>query len=196
MYSYLWAYLKHQKELLVGHLKSLYLQIVYPQTYEQMKKIRGNYKKLLKEIKQLLKSNDLACDYISRVKTIYSINRKYTYCQIKKRNFNTAITDFIGAKILPKTYKDCHKAAEIILANYKLQIVEGMKNPENFFGPPQKMRDTDSQIKNQIYIKILYENSPAHIMIQPQSEISSISKDRAKYIQCINKALKEYKRKN
>ncbi|MDD4983417.1 MAG: hypothetical protein PHH82_01080 [Candidatus ainarchaeum sp.] len=200
MYSFLWIYLKHKKEMFLGHIKSLILRLTIPKQYKLIRSIKGNHKelfatkkKLLKELKFAIKFTGISCDYISRIKTIHSINRKYYYCKIVGKELKNALTDFIGIKILPKTEEDCHKVLDLILKKYKLQKIKGMKNPENFFGSVQKHRDTDSKITNQIYVKIIFNKIPVHIMIQPQSEINTISKNRAEYIRSIMKTIKENK---
>jgi len=197
MLIYLETYIKHKLEMFFGHLRSHYLRLFKPKQYKDIKSLRGDYLKLQKirkllllKLKKEIKSKNISCNYISRVKTISSIYRKCRYYKIMNKDISKALTDFIGIKIFPNNFEDCHKILKIIKQNYKLQKIKGMNNPENFFGSLQQMRDTDSKITNQIYVKILFNNTPTHIMIQPQSELRTIAKNRAEYIKSIRNKIK------
>jgi hypothetical protein len=196
---YLKYFLKHYYEMLKGHIKSLFLKLYYPQKYFYLNKIRGNYfllfktkLKLYNKIKYLLKINNIS-NYIiiSRIKTIYSLNRKYIYSKIIKKKAN--YTDSIGFKIITKNRNDCYKIMNILINNFKLKKKYGIINPEDFFKTQKFMRKTNSICKNQIFVKIIYNGCNIHFILIPKNNLEYIYNQRNIYIDFINTTIKNNK---
>jgi hypothetical protein len=189
------TYLTHYFEMFCGYFKGLIIKVNNPKRYSYLKEIRGNYrlllnnkKKLLNEVKYLLKDNNINCHLlISRIKTIGSIDRKERYNKI--RNSINNHHDSIGIKIVPKNKKDCYKIMDLLINNFKLEHGKDIINPEDFFENKKLMRNTNSICKDQIFVKINYNNSFVHFILCPKYNHKFIMKERRKYISHINQKI-------
>lgn len=143
---------------------------------------------LVEELITALDHNNIK-DYvcISRIKTIGSIERKDKYIKITNKGDHS---DGIGIRFIAKNTADCYKIMDILIRKYTLQTGEDVINPEDFFKNPKIMRNTDSIAKNHIFVKIIFETFPIHIIIMPKSDYVYIHQQRKKYLRFIYKTIK------
>jgi len=191
------VYFNHYLEMFLGYLKGQYIRITNPRRYFLLRKMRGDYSvllkkkvKLQKQITSILKSNKIQTNIISRIKTIGSIDRKERYSKILKKSKNYSSNDVIGLKIITKNKKDCYKVLKLIMSNFVLQKVEDMQNPEDFFKEPKIMRNTNSIAKNHIFVKIIFNGSPVHIILMQRSDVAYVHKQRKIYIKFVKNVIK------
>ena len=182
--------------MIIWHIKGIIIRITNPQRYRYLKYIRWDHhrlymakKKLISEIKNLLYENNIIkYRLISRIKTIGSIERKERYLKLLHKKDKHC--DVIGIKIITQNKKECYKIMNILVKIYKLQKGEQLVNPEDFFKHQKFMRNTDSIAKNHIFVKIIFDTFPIHIIIMPKSDYVYIHQQRKKYLHFVYKSIK------
>jgi hypothetical protein len=187
-------YLEHKTEMSKDHIQTLWLSLTNHEKYNYLKKLRGDYKtlskikkELLTKMKTVLKNDHIKFKIISRIKPIISIERKEKYNKILNKPL--IINDNIGLTIISHNKNDCYKILNLIIKNFKLRIEKDLKNPEDFFKEPKLIKNTDSTAKNHIFVKIIYNNLPIHIILITKDDVLKVSKARRQYVRYIKNVI-------
>ncbi len=133
-------------------LEDLYLSVIEPESYSQIKKAleekrKGKEKeteRIRNEIEKILKSKGIDVTVKSREKHIYSIYKKM---KRKELTFNQ-LMDLFAIRIITKRVSDCYRILEIISENYK--IIPG--SLDDYIASPK------SNMYQSIHINFLTEN--------------------------------------
>lgn len=189
-------FLAHYREMMIGRIKGLFLKFFNSRRYIYLKKLRGNYKILnksrkqsVKEVKEHLYKNQITdFIFISRIKTIGSVDRKDKY--IKALNKKGDHGDAVGIKIITKDKKDCYRIMKILITDYELQKWENLVNPEDFFKNEKLMRNTNSIARNHIFVKIVFKWTPIHFILMPKSDYKYIHQQRKIYLRFVYNTIK------
>lgn len=135
-----------------NELEDLYLSVIEPESYSQIKKAleekrKGKEKeteRIRNEIEKILKSKGIDVTVKSREKHIYSIYKKM---KRKELTFNQ-LMDLFAIRIITKRVSDCYRILEIISENYK--IIPG--SLDDYIASPK------SNMYQSIHINFLTEN--------------------------------------
>jgi hypothetical protein len=188
-------------ELIKGAIKGQMIRISNPKRYRELKKIRGNKKKLRQEKRRLIELIRNSLHYAGikpikiygRIKTLGSLDRKEKYARKRyKENAKDFIKeDLIGITIIVKSKKEAYSVLNSLKRIGVFPKLKVRPNPRDYFEHAKEVRRPEVKTTDALIGNLKVGGTIFHVRIMTPETQERENIGRRSYKKRIKKAIEE-----